>query len=59
MSNLPKTEQQAELRIAQSSRPTEQAVIARYTISRIIEVSGGKFILKDENPKPASIAAMP
>jgi hypothetical protein len=56
---LPKTLQQAELRIAQSSKPTAEAVIARYIISTIIGVEAGNAILREENPNPANIAAIP
>lgn len=58
-SNLPNTEQQAELRIAQSSKPIAQAVIERYTISITTDVPAGNCILSDENPNPANIAEIP
>lgn len=56
---LPNTEQQAEFRIAHNSSPIAEAVTPRYTISNSIGVDAGKFILSDENPNPASIAAIP
>jgi len=34
-------------------------VNARYTISTIIGVLEGNYIFKEENPNPASIAAIP
>ena len=56
---LPKTEQHAAFKIAQSSSPTAEAVNARYTISTIKGVLDGNCIFKEENPNPASIAAIP
>ena len=47
------------MRIAQSSSPTAEAVIARYIISMNIGVVEGNCIFRDEKPKPASIAAIP
>ena len=55
----PKTEQVAAFRIAQSSSPMAQAVKLKYSIYVIVLVSLGKFILKELNPKPANIAAIP
>ena len=45
--------------MAQSSKPTAEAVIARYIISTRMEVSLGNYILRLEKPKPANIAAIP
>jgi len=45
--------------MAQSSKPTAEAVIARYMISTIIGVEDGNAIFREENPKPANIAAIP
>ena len=55
----PKTEQVAELRIAQSSSPIAHAVKARYNISMAMGVLSGKSILRELKPKPASMAAIP
>jgi len=56
---LPNTEQHAAFSIAHNSRPTADAVIARYIISTMTDVSFGNYIFKELNPKPASIAAIP
>ena len=45
--------------MAQSSKPTAEAVIARYMISTIIGVEDGNAIFREEKPKPANIAAIP
>jgi hypothetical protein len=45
--------------MAQSSKPTAEAVIARYMISIKTGVESGNCIFSEENPKPANIAAIP
>ena len=45
--------------MAHSSRPTAEAVIPRYIICIIIGVLAGNCIFSEENPNPASIAAIP
>ena len=45
--------------MAHNSRPTADAVIPRYIICIMVGVVDGNCILREENPKPASIAAIP
>ncbi len=55
----PNTEQVAAFKIAHNSRPIALAVIDRQSIQTSDEVELGNSIFKLENPKPASIAAIP